>query len=426
VLKKCYFETYRFSEDLDFSIGDVNHISEEFLRKALSEVADWVYQNSGIEVPSDRIKVDIHPDPAKKYVEGRIYYQGPLGRARGSMPRIILDLSANELIALPSVKNLVYHPYSDAPQGGIQARSYGYEEVFAEKVRALAQRSRPRDLYDVIHLYRHEEQVYDKAVMVTTLKRKCDFKEIPVPTFEFMEKHPLHYELEQTWESMLRHQLAVLPPWRGFWDELPDFFSWLNEEETIAAGGETASEEISVPGESGAQIPKDTDLNWTIPPRLIRPTAEASVLERIRFAAANRLCIEVTYSNKGKVDVRAIEPYSVRRTIGGELYLAGVRADSGESRSYKINQIRDIAVTERSFNPRRPIEIGYGSLLGVQQNVSSAGSRAAVWPKYIYRCSACGRLFTKTTMNPALREHKNKRGSQCYGRHGYYVRTRYR
>ena len=29
------------------------------------------------------------------------------------------------------------------------ARCYSYEEVFAEKVRALAERARPRDLYDV-------------------------------------------------------------------------------------------------------------------------------------------------------------------------------------------------------------------------------------------------------------------------------------
>jgi predicted nucleotidyltransferase component of viral defense system len=30
-LKKCYFETYRFSEDLDFTLSDVAHLAEDFL-----------------------------------------------------------------------------------------------------------------------------------------------------------------------------------------------------------------------------------------------------------------------------------------------------------------------------------------------------------------------------------------------------------
>ncbi len=30
-LKKCYFETYRFSEDLDFTLGDPAHIDDDFL-----------------------------------------------------------------------------------------------------------------------------------------------------------------------------------------------------------------------------------------------------------------------------------------------------------------------------------------------------------------------------------------------------------
>src|SRR5882762_7246010 len=40
-LKKCYFETYRFSEDLDFTLRDESHIYEEFLRPVLEEVVAW-------------------------------------------------------------------------------------------------------------------------------------------------------------------------------------------------------------------------------------------------------------------------------------------------------------------------------------------------------------------------------------------------
>lgn len=50
-LKKCYFETYRFSEDLDFTLRDRSHINVEFLRETLTGIAEWIYEESGIEMP---------------------------------------------------------------------------------------------------------------------------------------------------------------------------------------------------------------------------------------------------------------------------------------------------------------------------------------------------------------------------------------
>jgi predicted nucleotidyltransferase component of viral defense system len=39
-LKKCYFETYRFSEDLDFRLRDESQLTADFLRPVLSEVVE--------------------------------------------------------------------------------------------------------------------------------------------------------------------------------------------------------------------------------------------------------------------------------------------------------------------------------------------------------------------------------------------------
>ena len=74
-----------------------------------------------------------------------VYYNGPLRRT-GSIPRVKLDLTADELLVNSPVDRPVGHPYTDVPEGGIVARCYAYEELFAEKVRALAERTRPRDL----------------------------------------------------------------------------------------------------------------------------------------------------------------------------------------------------------------------------------------------------------------------------------------
>src|SRR5712691_4658357 len=52
-LKKCYFETYRFSEDLGFTISDAAHLNADFLVHVFREIATWVYDETGIEIPGD-------------------------------------------------------------------------------------------------------------------------------------------------------------------------------------------------------------------------------------------------------------------------------------------------------------------------------------------------------------------------------------
>lgn len=49
-LKKCYFETYRFSEDLDFTVLNPAHLSGEFLARVFNQIAAWIYTESGIEI----------------------------------------------------------------------------------------------------------------------------------------------------------------------------------------------------------------------------------------------------------------------------------------------------------------------------------------------------------------------------------------
>lgn len=50
-LKKCFFETYRFSEDLDFTVVDATQLDGDFLSKLFQDVADWVYEQTGLVMP---------------------------------------------------------------------------------------------------------------------------------------------------------------------------------------------------------------------------------------------------------------------------------------------------------------------------------------------------------------------------------------
>jgi len=52
---------------------------------------------------------------------------------------------SDELLAdTPKILD-IHRPYSDLPSSGIQILSYSYPELFAEKIRALGERTRPRD-----------------------------------------------------------------------------------------------------------------------------------------------------------------------------------------------------------------------------------------------------------------------------------------
>jgi predicted nucleotidyltransferase component of viral defense system len=133
-LKKCYFETYRFSEDLDFTLRDEGHIDEEFLRPVFEEVIGWVTEQFGLNIPADQIEFDIYENPRGRLnCQGKIAYRGPVSPTSGGWPKIKLDLTADERVVLPSVRREVFHPYSDRPEGGIWANCYAYEEAFVAR-----------------------------------------------------------------------------------------------------------------------------------------------------------------------------------------------------------------------------------------------------------------------------------------------------
>lgn len=226
-LKKCYFETYRFSEDLDYTLVDANHINEKFLTDRFKSISRWIYESIGIELIEDTIRFEIYQNSdGKTTVEGRLNYIGPLQR-KNNPYRIKLDLTAEEILALPPVLQNIHHPYSDILSNKMQAYCYSFSEIFAEKIRALSERARPRDLYDVIHLY-HHVSTENPAVIFNVLKMKCKFKAIPVPTMELMTNHLKLDELESEWNNMLSHQVPMLLSKEQFWRELPAMFEWLH------------------------------------------------------------------------------------------------------------------------------------------------------------------------------------------------------
>lgn len=177
-LKKCFFETYRFSEDLDFTLIKPEHLDADFLSTVFAEIGEWVYEQTGIEIPADKQEFELYRNPRGQLsCQGRISYKGPVSPTH-ALPRIKLDLSADERVVLPAVRARIFHPYTDAPEGGIEVLAYDYIEAFAEKFRALAERTRPRDLYDVVNLYRNDDARPEPRRFMEVLRAKCEFKGI--------------------------------------------------------------------------------------------------------------------------------------------------------------------------------------------------------------------------------------------------------
>jgi predicted nucleotidyltransferase component of viral defense system len=423
-LKKCYFETYRFSEDLDFTLTDDSHLNVDFLVATFREISAWVYEQTGIELPPDKVYFEVYQNRRDRPAgEGRISYRGPLAPSSGDLPRIKLDLTVDELLILPPVDRPVSHPYSDTPESGIMARCYSYEEVFAEKVRALAERARPRDLYDVINLFRHDEFHPAAPVIHDVLAKKCTFKGIPFPTVAALSR--LREELEGDWAVMLTHQLPSLPPVDAFWTELPLLFAWIEE-------GRQPAIPVAFPLSAGDIVIRPPAGGISIP-----GMASSAPIEVIRFAASNRLCVELDYiDEQGRRGTRTIEPYSLRRTQTGDVVLHAVRADNQQHRSYRIERIRGARTTQRTFTPRYAVELtptGPISIPPTSHTARMAAPRAVArvrtsrhsGPTYVYQCGLCSKQFEHSKRDSSLRRHKDTNGWPCSGRHGIWVDTRW-
>ena len=125
------------------------------MKTVFSEIGEWIYEQTGIEIPADKQEFEIYSEPARtKSVPGQDQLQGSRLIDPRVLPRIKLDLTADERVVLPPVRAQIFHPYTDAPDDGINVPDLRLLiEAFAEKFRALAERTRPRDLYDVVNLY---------------------------------------------------------------------------------------------------------------------------------------------------------------------------------------------------------------------------------------------------------------------------------
>ena len=126
-LRLCFFDQYRYSADLDFSVveGDLDDaygVIRDTLNAAIGEI-DALYLTD-----------DSPP---------KIAYQGPLGRER----TLKLDIAEDEHV-LNTARIGLLERWDDLPPG-VQVKAYTLPEIAGEKIRCVMQRLQCRDLFDL-------------------------------------------------------------------------------------------------------------------------------------------------------------------------------------------------------------------------------------------------------------------------------------
>lgn len=199
VLKKIYFEDYRYSEDLDFTLLAPDTTNEQIFQW-FREIFEYIREEANI--PLEIIDNNEHEDGGINFY---ISFIGPLG-GQGNNKRTKVDISrCEQLVFEPEMKD-VFIDYSDLEEH--QLLCYPLEEVLLEKMRSIMQRMQARDFYDIWYLL--EEHGMDADFYTTEFATKCASKNLNAADFpkKIDERLP---QYKGRWKSSMSEQIKDLP-----------------------------------------------------------------------------------------------------------------------------------------------------------------------------------------------------------------------
>jgi len=146
VLKKAYFEDYRFSEDLDFTLIDETRSNKQIFRE-FYKLFDFIKEEANIEMRIDPKKWTIHESGSPQFY---IDYIASLQGSMGSRD-LKINITRGEILELEFETKTIFRNYSDLVED-FTLQCYSLAEILIEKMTALMSRTEPRDLYDFWYL----------------------------------------------------------------------------------------------------------------------------------------------------------------------------------------------------------------------------------------------------------------------------------
>lgn len=199
VLKKVYFEDYRFSEDLDFTLLD-NSLSNEQVFQWFTEMFEYIKEEANLHL--EIIEDNEHEDSGINFY---ISYVGPLG-GLGANKKVKIDIARSEQLEFSAISKNLLLSYSDQEEHKLLC--YSLEEILIEKMRSVMQRMQARDFYDIWYLL--EIHGMDANFYVNEFKSKCKSKNLTATDFfEKLEQRLPQYK--GRWGKSIKEQIKDLP-----------------------------------------------------------------------------------------------------------------------------------------------------------------------------------------------------------------------
>ncbi|MGM0647485.1 MAG: nucleotidyl transferase AbiEii/AbiGii toxin family protein [Bacteroidota bacterium] len=215
-LKKIYFNDYRFSEDLDFTLLE-DTITNEQIFEWFSEFFEIIQEEANI--PLKLTDNNEHEDGGVNFY---ISYVGPLG-GLGANKKVKVDISRTERLEFEPVFNDVFLSYSDMQEHRLLC--YSLEETLIEKMRSIMQRMQARDFYDVWYLL--EIHGMDVDFYSKEFRLKCESKGIEASHF-FAKLEQRLPQYRGRWQKSMQEQIHDLPQFDQVERELQRHFRKLN------------------------------------------------------------------------------------------------------------------------------------------------------------------------------------------------------
>jgi predicted nucleotidyltransferase component of viral defense system len=206
-IRKVFIENYRFSDDLDFTL--LEPMDKGTLYAAIQKSVIQVRDESGIQFEDE---VDIFQTESGFQYKAKFRIMSPIATAPIN---IKLDITSpmNEQILLPVQQKPIFHHFSDHLE--VLVTSYALEEIMAEKIRSLFQRTHPRDLYDIWQLSGHVDHDQVRSI----LPLKCAYKKVIPNTSLILAKKD---QFEAAWDPTFRHQMKTIPSFQEAYERMEE------------------------------------------------------------------------------------------------------------------------------------------------------------------------------------------------------------
>ena len=210
VLKKAYFEDYRFSEDLDFTLIEET-VSNEQIFTEFNNLFDFIKEESNIDIRIDPKKWTIHESGSPQFY---IDYVASLQGSMGSRD-LKIDITRGEILETEFEVKTIFKTYSDLEEEFL-LQCYSLAEVLIEKMAALMSRTEPRDLYDFWYLTEIEKIRISDYLFEFQNKAQHKKQDPKKFTEKVLNKETA---FKRDWEKKLTSQIHDLPKYEEVFRE---------------------------------------------------------------------------------------------------------------------------------------------------------------------------------------------------------------